>query len=61
MNGLNGIILDGKVYEAVDEGTCPECAFDKEVKKCRPLCDICESWNCAFRFSQGLTDKINEK
>ena len=56
---MNGIIIDGKVYEAIENGTCPECDFDNDESKCRPLCDTCEEWNCAFRYSQSLTDKLN--
>lgn len=62
MNGiLNGIIIDGKVYEAV-KGKCSECAFHG----CLELAAICalrDDLECAFRFSQTLTDKIksNEK
>lgn len=59
MNGLNGIIIDGKVYEAVQTFDCGLCAFDNDVKTCRFFCDICNRWNCAFRYSRELTDKIN--
>ena len=56
---MNGIIIDDKVYEAVENGTCDKCDFDNDVKICRCCCDICEMLNCAFRFSQHLTDKLN--
>ena len=60
MNGLNGIIISGKVYETV-KGECnKQCAFWND-KECATWCDYCESFDCFFRFSQTLTDKINEK
>lgn len=57
---MNGIILNGKVYEAVTGKSCESCAFKKDVMTCRDFCDICEIWGCAFRLSQNLTDKINK-
>ena len=62
MNGLNGIIIDGKVYEAVEEKeelSCDGCdltnlLFDK-FESC-PLLDTCSVHHCIFRFSQSLTD-----
>lgn len=61
MKELNAIIVNGKVYEAVEKGYCVDCAFDKDIKKCRVLCYICKEKDSNFRFSQELTDKINEK
>lgn len=60
MKELNAIIVNGKVYEAV-EGECnKQCAFWTD-KECAAWCDYCTLFNCYFRFSQELTDKINEK
>lgn len=59
MNELNGIILNGKVYEAGGDGPCSECAFDKDVKMCDYICDLCREFHCIFRFSKELTDKLN--
>lgn len=60
---LNGIVLDGKYYDMVKD--------DCNVSKCG-LCDLddddCKRATCYyqgsdyhFRFSQLITDKINEK
>ena len=67
MNGLNGIIIDGKVYEAVldDTDSCDECTFvDNKIGCCRK--SYCVSFIPSygkspyiFRFSQTLTDKLN--
>lgn len=66
MNGLNGIIISGKVYESVltgNEITCSKCELKSK-------CDNIESWDVCgvvfgndshFRYSQELTDKLNEK
>lgn len=71
MNGINGIIVDGAVYDAkigFDPAQCERC----------DLSDICSTYFSApedtypcklfspcnkiyFEFSQELTDKINEK
>ena len=64
MNGLNGIIIDGKVYEVADSGTiafeCKDCAIRE---KCDPgvlsLCFDVLPINHHFRFSQSMTDKLN--
>lgn len=61
MNGLNGIIVSGKVYEAVKGSECDECDCDNDARACLKCNHICQLWECVFRFSQELTDKINEK
>ena len=61
MNGLNGIIHDGKVYEEVDGMCNEECDMWCHQEVCNTFAGYCESNNCHFRFSQFLTDKINEK
>ena len=67
MKKINCIVIDGRVYEAVPKGSrhCSDCdLYDK--------CDVCFFDFCAnftndmtmryiFRYSQPLTDKINEK
>lgn len=68
---INGIIIKGKVFEITERG-CFHCVFGHDLLKedsgsC-PVKEICEIFpypneekdNC-FRFSQELTDKINEK
>ena len=59
MNGLNGIIIGGDVYELIKGGDCDQCDFNKDVLKCQNACNSCREWDCAFHFSQSLTDKIN--
>lgn len=62
---LNGIIIDGKVYEAVSNGSrhCSDCDCYKECSN-EPLkyAGICMGFNSQnkviFRFSKELTDKI---
>ena len=56
---MNGIINNGKVYEAVEGASCEECAFDKDTRDCVDWCELCYPWRCAFRYSPSLTDKIN--
>ena len=68
MEKLNGIILNGKVYEAVldDTDSCEECVFvDREIGCCRK--SYCTSFIPSygkspyiFRYSQSLTDKLNK-
>lgn len=60
MEKINGIVIDGKFYEAVAEKDCKDCAFDDDVLTCRMVCDLCCEWDCAFRYSPELTDKINK-
>lgn len=60
MEKINGIVIDGKFYEAVAEKDCKDCAFDDDVLMCRRVCDLCYEWDCAFRYSPELTDKINK-
>ena len=61
---INGIIIDGKVYESVSKGSrhCSDCDFYEQ-------CDITLTEMCTkfgeggnlFRYSQSLTRKLNEK
>ena len=64
MNGLNGIIIAGKVYEVV-KGTwsCNGCDFNDGTKHCKWDRMLCTPFkrDCILRYSQSLTDKINEK
>lgn len=65
MNELNGIIISGKVFEAVEtEKTydkCYECDCDNNARVCLRCNHICGLWKCYFRFSRELTDKLNKK
>lgn len=65
MNEINAIIIDGKVYEAVEKGIGKRC-FDCDLKEwCATSvqCNYCHSIddNTYFRYSQELTDKLNSK
>lgn len=67
---MNGIIIDGKVYEAVHRGSyhCSDCDLYKRCVDrpvvfdalCSGLVGICNEV-IMFRFSKELTDKINAK
>lgn len=68
MSGLNGIIISGKVYEVVPYSLneCGKCDLKKECDQIsRDYCLVDKLFGCKdmriFRFSQSLTDKINEK
>lgn len=61
---MNGIILNGKVFEAIDskESSCLYCDMIDD----RGMCDFKEfcfnqGRNNIFRFSQSLTEKINNQ
>lgn len=67
MEEINGIIIEGKVYEAVPKGSyhCSDCDLREQCD-----CELDEAClnlgfhldtNIVFRYSQPLTDKINEK
>lgn len=68
MNGLNGIIIDGKVYVAVPRGSyhCNDCAL-YEWCKIEPIeygaiCHVLgEGKRVLLRLSQDLTNIINGK
>ena len=66
MKGINGIIILGKVYEAVDSESNIPCQICELRCKCvkhdlrDACCNVFES-NTYFRFSQTLTDKLNDK
>jgi hypothetical protein len=61
MEKINGIVIDGKFYEAVKDGICKECAFDKGPLShyCPHLVGLCEEYNCIFRYSPSLTERLN--
>ena len=67
MNGLNGIIIDGVVYEVTPKGSyhCSDCSLFEQCHDGLTLYDICNAFRdrtkmqTIFRFSQSLTDKIN--
>ena len=61
---MHGIIVEGKVFEAVttESHTCMCCDLIDDMGEC--VCrDFCFELgrNNIFRYSQSLTDKINEK
>lgn len=62
MNGLNGIIIDGAVYELsvnTNPEECERCALNKDNRCNAPHWLDC---NCiVLHFSPELTDKLNNK
>ena len=65
---MNGIIIDGKVYEVVPYSlnSCDKCALKKECDQITgDYCLVDKMFGCngmrVFRYSQSLTDKLNEK
>ncbi len=65
MNGINAIVINGKVYEAVeinDGDPCKSCYFRYKCED-SDLQDHCCDFvgNLSFRFSQSLTDKLNKE
>ena len=65
---MNGIIIDGAVYEVAEWGKreCNECSLHKACQK-RPIDEnpYCASFSGrrrkVLRYSQSLTDKLNDK
>ena len=65
---MNGIIIDGKVYEAVPKGRyhCSDCDLHLEcnakwMQSMKLLCEpIADKERVLLRFSQELTDKIKK-
>ena len=59
---MNGIIIDGKVYEAKPEEDIYSC-LGCDVNLPRPcMCaEVCSRQRSIFRYSQSLTDKLNDK
>ena len=61
MNGINGIILDGRVYELfvnTDPKVCGGCELGNNGRCYAPHWIDCN--NVLFRFSPTLTDKLNK-
>ena len=66
---MNGIIIDGKVYEVIPKGSyhCSDCSLFEQCHAGLTLYDICNAFigrtgtQTIFRVSQLLTDKINSK
>lgn len=61
---FNGIVLNGKFYEAV-RGECKDCALQEQCKDndlFNDLCNYFEGYNInstrIFRFSPELTEKL---
>lgn len=60
---MNGLIIDGKAYEAKPEispVSCAGCDLKNDDIGC-PYADACYEWHCIFRYSQSLTDKLNRE
>lgn len=60
---INGIIVAGKVYEEVpeiDPGRCAGCDFETAEKWRCKLAAGCAAGDTIYRFSPGLTEKLNE-
>lgn len=63
---LNAVIISGKVYEAIPKGSrhCSDCDL---YDRCNVLfADLCalfaeDTTRMIFRYSQSLTDKINQQ
>ena len=65
MKGINGIIVDGKVYEVISKGSyhCSDCALNERCHangRYAPACVAFGYDRYIFRFSQTLTDKLNK-
>ncbi len=61
MEKINGIIVDGKIYEGI-KGECgKQCSFYNDGYCCQMFREFCQSEDCHFRYSQELTEKINGK
>ena len=65
---MNGIIIDGKVYEVVPYSlnSCDKCELKKECDQITgDYCLVDKLFGChgmrIFRYSQPLTDKLNGK
>lgn len=61
---INGIIIEGKVYEVVKGSfDCKQCALnDVCYTEDGDLCNVFGGIeNCQFHFSQSLTEKLNKK
>ena len=61
---MNGIIIDGKVYEAVEKengNPCLDCALS-DMCGIIAIDDLCITLGkrIYFRYSQSLTDKLNK-
>lgn len=61
MEKLNAIIYCGKVYEVTDRECDHNCAFWDSNGDCAYWRDHCEAYECSFRYSQSLTDKLNRE
>ena len=60
----NGIIMAGKVYEAVPEiepRRCTGCYFDRHEYSGCTLVGSCAARHVIYRYSPELTEKLNKK
>lgn len=58
INNLNGVIVNGKVYEATFDNhfdDCDDCALD--LDDCKGVCSGFGAF-CIFKYSKTLTDKL---
>lgn len=66
MKKLNGVIIDGKFYEAEKGRNCDKCDLRDECCK-NVWAGICTNFETLlndihiFRFNQKITDKINNE
>lgn len=65
MEKINGIIISGKVYEAV-RGECKDCDLQEQCERkdlFNDLCNYFEDYKIGnahiFRFSPSLTERLN--
>lgn len=60
MEKINGIIIEGGIYETIPGECNKHCAFWND-KLCGNLLWYCAEKTCYFRYSPELTDKINKR
>lgn len=59
MEKIDGIIIEGKVYEAV-KGECGKrCSFYNDEFYCQVCREFCKLEDCIFRYSPELTERLN--
>ena len=64
MNGINGIIVDGAVYELdPNHISCAECDLNGEcfTRSLETACLEIKDGDGIFKLSQTLTNKLREK
>lgn len=58
MEKINGIIIDGKVYEEIKGECTKHCPFWSD-KLCQDILPYCTANKCYFRYSPELTERMN--